>query len=45
MSQNADTMRRGLDAINAFMRGELSSEAYAEGLDPQIEILWRDRQT
>ena len=45
MSQNADTMRRGLDAINAFMRGELSSEAYAEGFDPQIEVIWRDRQT
>jgi hypothetical protein len=45
MSQNADTMRRGLDAINAFMCGELSNEAYAEGFDPQIEVLWRDRQT
>ncbi|TMK99643.1 MAG: nuclear transport factor 2 family protein [Actinobacteria bacterium] len=27
------------------MRGELSSEAYAERFDPQIEMIWRDRQT
>ena len=27
------------------MRGELSSEAIAEHLDPQIEGLWHDRQT
>ena len=27
------------------MRGELSGEAYAEGLDPQFEVLWPDRQT
>ena len=45
MSQNADTIRQGIDARNAFMRGELSSEAYAEHLDPQIELLWPDRQT
>ena len=45
MSQNADTLRQNVDARNAFMRGELSSEALAEGFDPQIELLWRDRQT
>lgn len=27
------------------MRGELSSGAYAEGFDPEIELVWRDRQT
>ena len=32
------------DALNAFMRGGLSIEAVAEGLDPQIELLWPDRQ-
>ena len=26
------------------MRGELSNEALAERFDPQIELLWRDRQ-
>jgi len=45
MSQNVDTVRQGIDALNAFMRGELSNEAWAEGFDPQIEVLWRDRQT
>ena len=45
MSENADTIRQAVDARNAFMRGDLSNEAYAEGLDPQIEALWPDRQT
>ena len=45
MSQNADTIRQGIDDFNAFMRGELSVEAYAERFDPQIELLWWDRQT
>src|SRR5262245_44961354 len=27
------------------MRGELSNEALAERFDPQLEVLWRDRQT
>jgi ketosteroid isomerase-like protein len=45
MSQSAETIRQATDAFNAFMRGELSSEAYAEGFDPQLEVLWRDRQT
>jgi ketosteroid isomerase-like protein len=31
--------------FNAFMRRELSNEAYAERFDPQVEVLWRDRQT
>jgi ketosteroid isomerase-like protein len=34
-----------MDANNAFWRGELSSEALAERFDPQIEMLWPDRQT
>jgi hypothetical protein len=45
MSQNADTIRQGIDALNAFMRGEMSSEALAARFDPQIEMIWRDRQT
>jgi ketosteroid isomerase-like protein len=45
MSQNADTWRQRLDAFEAFMRGELSSETFVEGIDPQIEVVWRDRQT
>ena len=45
MSQSADTIRQFTDASNTFMRGELSNEAFAERFDPQIELLWRDRQT
>jgi ketosteroid isomerase-like protein len=45
VSEGADTIRHVADALNAFMRGELSNEALAEGVDPQIELLWRDRQT
>src|SRR6266576_5359600 len=45
MSQNADTVRQGIDDFNAFHRGELSSKAVAERFDPPIELLWRDRQT
>jgi ketosteroid isomerase-like protein len=45
MSQNAAAIRQAVDARNAFMRGELPTQAYAEGLDPQIEALWPDRQT
>jgi ketosteroid isomerase-like protein len=45
VSQNADTIRRGTDAAYAFMRGELSNEAFEEGFDPQVKLLWPDRQT
>jgi ketosteroid isomerase-like protein len=45
VTRNADTVRRGIDAFNAFHRGELSIEAIAEEFDPQIEMIWRDRQT
>ena len=45
MSKNADTVRQVTDASNAFMRGEMSSEALAARFDPQIEMIWRDRQT
>src|SRR6516165_7906597 len=45
MSQNADTIRQIGDAVIAFMHEELSNEALAERFDPQIEMIWRDRQT
>ena len=45
MTQSADAIRQMGDASVAFMRGELSSEALAERLDPRIEVLWHDRQT
>jgi hypothetical protein len=43
--ENVEIVRQQTDAFNAFMRGELSSEAYAELLDPQCKVHWRDRQT
>ena len=45
MSQNVDTVRQIDDAVIAFMHEELSNEALAEGFDPQIEMIWQDRQT
>ena len=48
MPENLDPERSfyaGVHAFNAFMSGELSAEAYADEVDPQIEVLWRDRQT
>jgi ketosteroid isomerase-like protein len=37
--------RRWCDAFNALMRDELSSQAYAEHHDPQIEVRWHDQRT
>jgi ketosteroid isomerase-like protein len=45
VSENADTIRQFIDARNAFVRGELSSDAVAARFDPQIEMIWWDRQT
>jgi ketosteroid isomerase-like protein len=44
VSQNADTIRQMADAAIAFMHDDLSREALAEQFDPQIELLWPDRQ-
>jgi ketosteroid isomerase-like protein len=43
--ENAETLRQVAESFDAFMRGELSSDAYAKRFDPQIEMIWRDRQT
>jgi ketosteroid isomerase-like protein len=45
MSQNADTIRQINDAVIAFMHEELSNESLEERFDPQIEMIWQDRQT
>jgi hypothetical protein len=46
MSQeNVEIVRRALDNLYAFMRGELSREALAELIDPQVEGVWHDQQT
>jgi ketosteroid isomerase-like protein len=43
--ENVEVVRKALDAFNAFSRGEMSSESYAELFDPQIEWHWRDERT
>jgi hypothetical protein len=45
VSQNVDAVRQGFDAFNAFSRGDLPSKAVEDGFDPQIELIWQDRQT
>jgi ketosteroid isomerase-like protein len=39
--ENVEIVRNQIDAFNAFMRGELTREAAAELLDPQIEVHWQ----
>src|SRR5215207_8507308 len=43
--ENVEIVRTALDNLYAFMRGELSREALAEVVDPQLEAHWRDQQT
>ena len=45
MSQSADAVRQQADDFNAFMRGALSADTYAARFDPQVDLVWRDRQT
>jgi ketosteroid isomerase-like protein len=40
--ENIAVVRAALEAWNAFMRGELSTEAYAERFHPQAELVWSD---
>jgi ketosteroid isomerase-like protein len=43
--ENLETVRKLVDAFNAFARDELSSEALAQLVDPQIELHWHDQRT
>jgi hypothetical protein len=43
--ENVEIVRNALDVFNAFSRGEMSSETYAELFNPQIEWHWRDART
>jgi ketosteroid isomerase-like protein len=43
--ENVEIVRKALDTLYAFMRGELSRKALAEVVDPQVEAHWRDQQT
>ena len=40
-----EVVRDFFDRFNAFRRVELTSAAYAEPLDPEIQLHWRDEQT
>ena len=40
-----EIVRQTLDTFNAFMRGELSSEAAAKMVDPQFALDWYDERT
>ena len=41
---NVEIVRNASACFKAFMRDELSSEAYVKRFDPEIELHWRDRQ-
>jgi ketosteroid isomerase-like protein len=43
--ENVEIVRRSFEANDAFMRGDLSSEAFAQMFDPQIELHWHDQRT
>ena len=43
--ENLEVVRRLGYAFNAFMRNELSSNAYAALHDPHIEARWHDQRT
>ena len=44
-AENIEIVRKRGDGFNAFMRGELSDESFAELHDPRIEVNWDDQQT
>ena len=43
--ESVETIRRNTEAFNAFMCSRLSSEAFAERFDREVEVIWRDQQT
>jgi ketosteroid isomerase-like protein len=43
--ENVEVVRKALDALNAFMRDELTGDAAANLVDPQIEFDWHDKRT
>ena len=42
---NLELARKLVDDFNAFMRGEMSSEAYAKPFHERIDVHWHDPQT
>ena len=43
--ENTEVVREALNFFNSFMRGELTPEAAAEVLDPQVEVSWREERS
>ena len=43
--ENAEFVRKAIEAFNAFMRGEVSREAILDLGDPQFEFNWHDERT
>ena len=43
--QNAELARMGIEGVNQFMRGEISSDVYAAFFDSDVEVRWHDEQT
>ena len=43
--ENVEIVRKSLDAFNAFLRGELPSEALEQFADPKIEFIWHGDRT
>jgi ketosteroid isomerase-like protein len=42
--ENVEVVRNASESFRAFMRNELSADAYVKRFDPEIELHWRDRQ-
>ena len=40
--ENVEIVRKAFDNLNEFLRGELTSEAFLELVDPQIGWVWHD---
>ena len=41
--EQLEAARRYYEELNAFMRGDLSKDAFAELHDPEIEMRWHER--
>lgn len=42
--ENVEIVRGHIEDFNAFMRGEISSEAYEGAFDPAVELHWHDQR-
>jgi ketosteroid isomerase-like protein len=42
--ESLEIVRDHLEGFNAFMRGEISSEAFGGAFDPAVELHWHDQR-